>query len=591
MCNCGGRRELALTTLIAVSMLATTLAVAAETDRSPSDLTLTPDGQWVVTANTTSGTASLVDLKNGRVAAEIPVGDRPLSVAVSRDGKQAIVTNWLSDSVTLLRVVPPKLEAVATLAVGDEPRGVVFSRDGSKAYVVLSGENAVVAVDLEKRKLVARAAVGHEPWHLALTNDGQTLAVGNALSRTVTVLDANTLRPTHTVRLLGRNVRHLAVSPNGTWAYVPFIAERGRSTTKQHIDRGWVVGNRICRVPLGKPGPREAMAMDTRGQAVADLDGIDVSPDGQRIAVTASGTHELILLRTPLPFVAYGGPDDHVDPDLVRDARRFRRVPLGGRPLGVAFTPDGDELVVANYLSNTVQVVDFESATITKTIPLGGPENPSLARRGESVFYDARRSFNQWYSCHSCHTDGHTNGGLFDTFGDESYENPKKVLSLRGVMQTGPWTWHGAKTNLRDALRQSFETTMRGPEPTDDELDALTAYLKTIDFVKPPAVDRDAVARGQAIFQAKQCNACHAPPSFSSNEVYEVGIESKDDEHKGFNPPSLRNVARRAPFLHDGRARTLEEVLKVHHRPSQLSGETDLTAQQLADLIQFLKSL
>ena len=66
MCNCRGRCELALTTLIAVSMLATTLAVAAETDRSPSDLTLTPDGQWVVTANTTSGTASLVDLKNGR---------------------------------------------------------------------------------------------------------------------------------------------------------------------------------------------------------------------------------------------------------------------------------------------------------------------------------------------------------------------------------------------------------------------------------------------------------------------------------------------------------------------------------------------
>jgi len=41
-------------------------------------------------------------------------------------------------------------------------------------------------------------------------------------------------------------------------------------------------------------------------------------------------------------------------------------------------------------------------------------------------------------ACHSCHTDGHTNGGLFDTLNDGRYENLKKVLSLRGVTRTGP---------------------------------------------------------------------------------------------------------------------------------------------------------
>ncbi len=577
--------------LLAALSFASGFTAAAELDRSPSDLALTPDGRWAVTANTTSGTVSLVDLAEARVAAEIAVGERPLAVAVSHDGTQAVVTNWLSDSLTLLRVDPPNLEPVVTLSVGDEPRGVAFSADGKHVYVVLSGENAVVTMDLEQRKQVARAAVGQEPWHLALTRDGRRLAVGNSLSRTVTVLDAATLRPAHTVRLHGRNVRHLAVSDDGTWAYVPFIAERGRSTTEQHIDRGWVIGNRIGRVPLGEAGPREAIAMDTRGQAVADLDGIAVSPDGKRIAVTAGGTHEVILLRTPLPFVAYGGPDDHIDPELLNDAHRFRRVPVGGRPLGVSFTPDGDQLVVANYLANAVQVVDFDSAKITKTIPLGGPEMPSLARRGESIFYDARRSFNQWYSCHSCHTDGHTNGGLFDTFGDGRYENPKKVLSLRGVMQTAPWTWHGVKTNLRDSLRQSFETTMRGPEPTDEELGALAAYLQTLDFVPPPAIDRDLAARGQTLFQEKQCDTCHLPPHFTNSEIYEVGLESQEDEYQGFNPPSLRGVGRRAPYLHDGRARTLEEVLKVHHRPSQLSGHSDLTDQELAELIEYLRSL
>ena len=565
--------------------------MAATQNRSPSDLSLTPDGRWAVTANTTSNTASLVDLANSKVSTEISVGQKPMAVAVSPDGKRAVVTCWLSDSLTLLRIAPPKLETIATIAVGNEPRGVAFSADSKVVYVALSGEDAVVAVDLQQQKTVERAVVGREPWHLALTPNGERLAVGNALSRTVTVLDAATLKPTHTVKLRGRNLRHVAVSPDGQWAYLPFVAERGRATTERFIDRGWVIGNRISRVPLTENGPREAIAMDTQGKAVGDLDGLAVGPDGKQFAITAGGTHELILMRSSLPFVAYGGPDDHIDPELLKDAKRFRRVPLGGRPLGVAFTPDGERVVVANYLSNAIQVVDFESAKVSATIPLGGPDKLSLARRGEAIFYDANRSFKHWYSCHSCHTDGHTNGGLFDTLNDGRYENLKKVLSLRGVTHTGPWTWHGWQNDLRASLQKSFETTMRGPAPSDEDLDALLAFLETLDFVPHLPVNAEAAQRGVQIFRAKRCNECHKGPAFTSDEVFEVGLESPDDEYKGFNPPSLRGVARRTPFLHDGRARTLADVLKVHHRPSLINGETDLNDTELADLIEYLKSI
>jgi cytochrome c peroxidase len=225
-----------------------------------------------------------------------------------------------------------------------------------------------------------------------------------------------------------------------------------------------------------------------------------------------------------------------------------------------------------------------------KTTPLGGPDEPSLVRRGEAVFYDARRSFGQWYSCHSCHTDGHTNGGLFDTLNDGRYENLKKTPSLRGVTRTGPWTWHGWQTDLRASVRKSFETTMRGPAPSEQDVDALMAYLKTLDFVPPQPANADAAGRGKKLFQAKRCNDCHAPPNFTTAEVYEVGLKSPDDQPQGFNPPSLRGVARRGPFLHDGRARTLQDVLKVHHRPSLINGESDLDDTELADLIEYLKS-
>lgn len=557
-------------------------------DRSPIGLALSRDGRWALTANATSDTASLVDLHEGRVAVEVDVGRRPFGVALARDGGRAVVTNRLSGSVTVLEVRPPWLKVAGTVAVGEEPRGVALSADGRRAFVALAGEHRLAVVDLASLSVVASAAVGTEPWHVALTPDGARVAVGNARSRDVHVLDAATLAPLHRVRLLGHNVRQLAVSPDGAWAYVPNIAERGLATTRDNIDAGWVVASRLNRVPLSAAGPREAIALDPQGKAFGDLEAVAVSDDGLQLALAAGGTHELLLLRQPLPFVAFGGPGDHVEPRLAKDPRRFRRVALGGRPVSVAFTPGGETVVVANYLANALQVVDAQSGALTRTITLGGPRQPSLARQGEALFHDAVRSFNQWYSCHSCHTEGHTNGGSFDTFNDGKAGNPKKTLSLRGVTRTAPYTWHGWQGDLRASLESSFTQTLQGPKPTAAELDAVLAFLATNDFAPPrPAATSAAVARGADVFARQDCGHCHTPPLYTSTKVFRVGLESEDDAYPGFNPPSLRNVRARAPFLHDGRARTLRDVLREHDP----RGAEDLTPDEVADLVAFLESL
>ena len=574
----------------------TVSAPPAEKDRSPSDVALTGDGRRAVTANATSDTASLVDLAEGKLVAETRVGKRPFAVALSRDNRRALVTNWLSDSVSVLDVSPTALKPVRTFAVGDEPRGVAIAADGSQAYVALAGEDAVAVVDLRAMTVKHRIGVGDEPWHVALTPDGKRLAVGNARSRDVSVVDTKTRAVVHTVRTLGRNLRHLAIAPDGAWAYVANISERGLAATRENIDNGWVVANRLNRVSLVEEGPREAIALDERGKAVGDLDGVALSPDGKTIAVTAGGTHELLLLGQPLPFIAYGGPGDHIEPELRSNPQRLRRVPLGGRPLGVRFAPDGKTVVVANYLANAVQVVDVATGKMARTIALGGPATPSLARRGEAMFYDAGRSFNQWFSCNTCHVDGHTNGGSFDTFNDGSYGMPKKTLSLRGVARTGPWTWHGWQKDLRGGIHESMIKSMQGTEPAGEDLDALLAFFRTLDFVPSPHRNPDgsltaAAKRGEAVFKDKACTSCHAGPDFTSPGVFTVGLESERDAYKGFNPPPLRGVYDRAPFLHDGRAKTLEEVLTRHHRPSRLTGKPDLTEAELKDLVAYLKAL
>jgi YVTN family beta-propeller protein len=298
-----------------------------------------------------------------------------------------------------------------------------------------------------------------------------------------------------------------------------------------------------------------------------------------------------------LPFMDNGGPGDHIEPELLADHDRFFRIPLGGRPMTVRVGPD-NLVYVANYLLNAVQVIDPARRTVVRTIALGGPAEPSLARRGEAIFYDGRRSLDQWYSCHSCHYDGHTNSVTMDTLNDGRFGNYKVVLSLRNVVHTGPWTWHGWQTDLAAGVKKSLVDTMLGPKPTDDDVKAMVAYLGTLD--PPPNPNRtpdggltEAAKRGEAVFNERKagCARCHPGPYYTDGKVHEVGTGEPGDAYKGFNPPSLIGIFDRPFFLHDGRAKSLEDLLTGPHNPDQLNSRGSLTKDELDDLIAYLKSL
>ena len=254
---------------------------ALAVDRSPSDLALAPDGAFALTANTTADTVSLVDLKSGRVVVETGVGHGPFGIALARDGKTGVVTNRLADSITLLTVSPSGLKAEATIAVGDEPRGVALAPDGKTAFVALSGENALAFVDLANRRVEQRLPVGTEPWHVGVSPDGKRLAVSGARSQDVSVIDPVTRKILAVVKLRGHNARHVAMSPDNNWAYVPSIAERGRPATKENIDLGWIVATasavfpcrkkgRVRRFPSIRAAKRSAMWTALRSARTAD---------------------------------------------------------------------------------------------------------------------------------------------------------------------------------------------------------------------------------------------------------------------------------------------------------------------------------
>jgi YVTN family beta-propeller protein len=604
--NCRGTTALVFAVLFAFLLLPTLHCHthAAEPgaqrvlDKSPVDLVLTPDETRLVIANQTSSSLSLVDLASGRVLAEAPCGDRPSNLAITPDGKRVLATASYSGELLIYEMSAERLDRVAAFKLGFEPRGVVISPDGRLAYVALSTADVVAVIDIDRREVINRIAVGRWPRFLALSNDGRRLAVGCNGARGVAVVDTETRQQLYLEEFGGLNLGQMQISADGSQVYFPWITYRRNPITASNIRQGWVLASRIARVRLDGHKRREAISLDPQGKAVGDPHGMALSPDEQTMVCTASGTHELLIYQLPgLPFQDYGGPGDHIDAQLLADSQRFARLPLGGRPMAVRYAKNGERVYVANYLLDAVQVVDMTSRTLTRTIELAPPQPPSLARRGEAIFFDAARSLDQWYSCHSCHYEGHTNAMTVDTRNDGRFGNFKTVLSLRGSAQTGPWFWHGWATDFRGALRKSLTESMLGPEPTNDEVDALAAYIESLSAPPNPYQDdahaSAAAARGATVFQSAKagCTQCHPAPHFTDGQTHDVGLGAATDAYEGFNTPSLRGVHDRVLLLHDGRSRSLEDLLTGPHNPARVTGQGELTAEERQDLLAYLRSL
>ncbi len=566
--------------------------------RSPTDLSLLPGGRLALTANHAADSVSLVDLAEGKVLAEQPCGRRPAAIACAPDGRLAAVSNLWSGTLSLFRIDDPALTQAGTLPVGSLPRGLIFTSN-QILYVALAGTDEVVEVDVSAGGVVHRWPAPREPWSLALSADGRLLAAASARSGDIRLWDTRSRQMLWERRIEDAfNLRGLAFSPDGQAIVCAHVVRRDFPVSRANIEQGWVTDSRLTRLPVKADAvpPLEQVALDTKGRAVGDPHGLAFDPAGRTLVAAAGGTHEVLVFAAPaLPWTG-GDPGDFIDPDLLKDGGKFRRLAVGGRPLASAFLPGGTRVAVANYLLDAIQVVDIGRGEVVRTIPLGGPAEPSLARRGESLFYDAGRSHNQWFSCHTCHTDGHTCGRSFDTLNDDSYGNAKLTPSLRGVARTGPWTWHGWQKDLGAGVVKSFTETMFGPRPTPDEVKAMAAFLGTLEqppnpHHAPGGALSPAAERGARLFSGKaHCDRCHAGEEYTSERNYDVKLEPDRSPYRRWNPPSLRGLWDRGPYLHDGRAATLDDLLRGPHAPEKLGGDA-LTPAERADLIAFLQSL
>jgi DNA-binding beta-propeller fold protein YncE len=547
-------------------------ALPVDFDRSPVDLVAGPQDAWLAVANQTSSSVSLVDTASGRVLHEI--------------------------RVEVLRVNQGLLERGPVIRTGLHPFGLALAPDGQTAYVALKAANSVGVIDLLEHRLTRMIPVERWPMYLAVSPDGRRLAVGTSGDRGVSIVDLESDQILFAEHFMGMNIGHLQFAPDGSHVYFPWMVYRQNPITPENIRLGWVLASRVARVAVEKKSRRELFSLDPPGRAVADPHGLAITADGQQLVVSAGGTHELLVMRLPaMPFQAYGGTD-HLPSNLRNDTSKFDRIDLGGRPLGLRISADQQSAYVANYLKNSVQVVSLAERRLVREIPLGGAAEPTLARRGEAIFYDGARSLDQWYSCHSCHYNGGPNVVPIDTHNDGSRFTFKTVLPLSHVAETGPWTWHGWQSDLREAVQTSLTSTMLGKEASAEDVDAMLAYMQQLQpvpnpFRMPDGSLSEAAARGKRVFESARagCAQCHSGPHFTDGKLHDVGLGSSSDRYPTFNTPTLIGVHERIRLLHDGRAQSLEEVLTGDHAPQNVAGEGELEPQQMSDLIEYLRSL
>ncbi|HKU41068.1 MAG TPA: hypothetical protein VJR89_23055, partial [Polyangiales bacterium] len=213
-----------------------------------------------------------------------------------------------------------------------------------------------------------------------------------------------------------------------------------------------------------------------------------------------------------------------------------------------------------------------------------------LRRIGERDFYEATRS---GISCQSCHMHADSDEAAYN-LGDHRL---LPTLSVRGVLGTAPYLRDGSYPRLRD-LEEVAQTLYRGYlRYQGGRGEALEAFVGSLARrTNLQTRDRAAERRGFAAFQKASCPACHTPPAFTN--LAQLPLRALFPEQAARLPheetldtPSLLSIATSAPYLNDGRATSLEEVLVAHNRQNLHGDVRRLSPSERRDLLAFLSSL
>lgn len=590
---------------------------------SPLDLAVSPDGKVLYVVAEEGNSLLVVNTSDQKVTERIETGTRPHSIVLSHDGSTAYVSNKWSDNISVIDLV--SLSVRNTLITGGGPAGLALSPDDNYLYVANSFSSDVSVIDVRTGIEIKRLAAGNNPAGVRMNPNGSKIFVtsrrtlsrpfGDTVRCELTVINDNKKRVEERRDILSAYLmENIAFTPEGDLAIMPLVRPKNNVPTIQ-IEKGWMMTEGIGIIEQVEPGRTIQLLLDEPNSFYADPYDIVITGDGKKAFVSHSGVNCISVIDIEeLRKIIAGTTNKMLETysDYLGLSDRFvvKRIPTGSNPKGLALSPDGKKLYVAERLQDRIAVINTETLETTGSIKLGGSDRITVARRGRQLLNNAGHTFQNQYSCYTCHPDEHEDGLVYNMASKDMGRNITNTQSLRNIGKTAPYKWNGKNLTVfrQDGIR--FSTVLTRTEAFNNEdLDALSTYIMT-GIANPPNLSYNPVGnltesqiRGKAIFErthdvkgkeipvANRCVTCHPAPYYTNRQMADVGTLALTDDSILFDTPHLNNIFASPPYLHDGRAASLEEIWTIYGKTEQHGSVNDLNKTQLNDLIDYLKSL
>jgi YVTN family beta-propeller protein len=554
--------------------------------------------------------------QTGHEIATIPVGRQPRGFSFSPDATHLFVVNSWDDSVSVIDTRTTKVQA--TWHAGFEPSSVVEDHAGKALFIADRIGNNITVLDAATGEERQTLEAGRGASYLALTADGSRLYATHVYPsatphRTppkseITVIDPAQAQVIDRLQLPAiAGVFHIAISRDGRLGVAAQLHPKNL-VPLAHVEHGWAFVDTLTLFGADV-GRTVEVPLDELDRYYAYPFGVAIAPDKSRIYVSHGGSDCITVIDTrKLLAWVHVHPEPFAE-DLSASAHYvLARIPVGKNPRGVVLSRDGAKLYVANRLDDTISVIDTRANRVTQTLRLRGPEKVSALRRGEQTFYTAKYSFQGQFGCSNCHIDSTFDGLQWDLepdgFGRDIVDN-RLIEDLRG---TEPFKWNGGNPSLAVECGPRTEKYFWRSQTFDDLILAdLVLYLRHLpsrpnrfrpaDGTLTPAQERGRVLffrtvdkLGQPIPQRNQCAYCHSGPKGTSQKSFDVGTGKPTDNTAVLDTPQLMSVALTAPYLHDGSAKSLEEIWTLYNPHDQHGRTSDLTKDELNDLIEYLRT-
>ncbi len=205
---------------------------AAPVGNSPVHMVETLDGRTIYVTNFGGASISVIDVATWTQKRTIAVPAAPHAIVLSPDGRLAYVSCYGGAAIAVLDTQQATLAATITLPTGSQPYGIALSRDGRFLYASDNLTGRVFVVDTRSRQLLPAVLVGNHPALIARSPDGATLYVTNGGSHSVTALDigSNPARPRVRATISVDGYPHgLALTPDGRYLVVANTISRNIS--------------------------------------------------------------------------------------------------------------------------------------------------------------------------------------------------------------------------------------------------------------------------------------------------------------------------------------------------------------------------